>query len=146
MLHTNPAHTYQAATQSTSHNTGRAKDEKELPTTTIPIYPATLLTHRVHSHIDRSIDRYLYISSIYLSVYGGLISNLLPTISVGLTMSSSIDSWTEVRVRLLGLTLSPLRLKSRGRIVLWARRTTCFFSFFSSSCTSLPWILLTVFW
>merc|ERR1719161_2834238 len=70
----------------------------------------------------------------------------LPTISVGPTTSSRIDSCTEVRVRDRGRTLRPFRLKLSLRMVRLATNTTCLLlNFFSSSRMRRPWIFRTAF-
>eukprot|EP00438_Fugacium_kawagutii_P024055 Skav212918 [mRNA] locus=scaffold374:221878:222265:+ [translate_table: standard] len=70
----------------------------------------------------------------------------LPTISVGPTKSSKIDSCTAVRVRLRGRTFRPLRLKFLSKMVLLATSTTCLrLNFFSNSLMRRPWIFFTIF-
>merc|ERR1719191_1836284 len=50
----------------------------------------------------------------------------LPTISVGPTMSSMMDSCTDVSVRVRGRTFRPLRRKFLSKMVRFATKTTCF--------------------
>jgi len=72
-----------------------------------------------------------------------------PSISVGNTMSSNMASWTAVRVLERGL--NPLVLISLAydfpRMLLWAMITTWRpENFFSSSLTTLHWMVLNALW